>query len=54
MDRSVNGRSGGEDEATSLILPIVHIVPDAANGKFFLNEGFFSAPSSGSLTNWFG
>jgi hypothetical protein len=43
MARSVGGQSGGEDEATLLIIPIVHIVPFAANGKFVPNEGIMLA-----------
>ena len=42
----------GEDEATSQIILIVHIVPDAANRKFFLNEGIVSTRAWCSRTNW--
>jgi hypothetical protein len=51
MGRSFGNRSARQEENTSLIVLIVHIVANAANRKFVLNEGIVPAWSSGEWTN---
>jgi hypothetical protein len=46
MGRSVGNRSARVEETPSLIVLIVHIVPNAANRKFLPKEGIVPARSS--------